>query len=50
LDKSLTRLDRIRTQKRLLLTQGSEIVRRGLASLDEVEEAERQESSTVISA
>ena len=50
LDESLARLDRIRRQKRSLLTRGTEMVRRGLASLDEVEEAERQESSAALEA
>ena len=50
LDESLARLDRIRTQKRSLLTRGTEMVRRGLASLDEVEEADRQESSAALEA
>jgi hypothetical protein len=50
LDESLARLDRIRRQKRSLLTKGTVMVQRGLASLDEVEEVERQESSAVMEA
>ncbi|KAL2196648.1 hypothetical protein P885DRAFT_37161 [Corynascus similis CBS 632.67] len=50
MDESLARLDRIRRQKRLLLTKGRDMVRRGLASLDEVEEAERQESAASVEA
>ncbi|AEO54338.1 hypothetical protein MYCTH_77342 [Thermothelomyces thermophilus ATCC 42464] len=48
LDESLARLDRIRRQKRSLLSRGSEMVRRGLASLDELEEVEQQESGAVL--
>jgi hypothetical protein len=50
LDESLARLDRIRRQKRLLLSKGGDMVRRGLASLDEMEETEREESSAVVDA
>jgi hypothetical protein len=37
LDESLSRLDRLRRQRRSLVTRGSELTRRGLASLDEME-------------
>jgi ABC-type transporter Mla subunit MlaD len=50
LDESLARLDRIRRQKRQLLSKGGDMVRRGLASLDEMEEVERQESNAVVEA
>jgi len=50
LDESLARLDHIRRQKRTLLSKGSDIVRRGLASLDEVEEIENRKSNAVVEA
>ena len=50
LDESLARLDRVRSQKRLLFSKGSDMVRRGLASLDEVEAVEQQESLAVVGA
>jgi len=50
LDESLARLDRIRRQKRTLLSKGGDMVRRGLASLDEVEEMENRESNAVVEA
>jgi len=43
----LARLDRIRIQKRSLVTRSAELVRRGVQSLDELEEIERQESEAV---
>lgn len=50
MDESLARLDRIRSQKRLLFSKGGDMVRRGLASLDEVEAIEQQESLAVVDA
>lgn len=50
LDASLARLDRLRRQKRLLVSRGSDMTRRGLASLDEMEELEREETSAAAGA
>ena len=48
LDESLARLDRIRRQKRTLLSRGSDMIRRGLSSLDEMEDVEQRESAAVV--
>jgi hypothetical protein len=48
LEESLARLDRLRRTKRSLVTRGAEMVSRGLESLDELEELERQESGVVV--
>ncbi|KAK3896392.1 hypothetical protein C8A05DRAFT_48491 [Staphylotrichum tortipilum] len=45
LDESWARLDRLRRQKRMLLSRGGDMVRRGLESLDEMEEADRREAN-----
>ncbi|KAK2589469.1 hypothetical protein QQS21_012854, partial [Conoideocrella luteorostrata] len=50
LDESLNRLERLRRQKRQLLSKGNEMARLGLQSLDELEEEERRESEAVIDA
>ncbi len=42
------RLKRIRVQKRSLESKGVEMVNRGLASLDELESVERDESNAVV--
>lgn len=48
LDEALNRLERLRRQKRQLLTKGNEMARLGLQSLDELEERDRDESEAVI--
>ncbi|KID82168.1 hypothetical protein MGU_10519 [Metarhizium guizhouense ARSEF 977] len=50
LDESLNRLERLRKQKRQLLSKGNEMTRLGLQSLDELDEEERRESEAVIDA
>lgn len=45
LNEALNRLARLRRQKRALKSKGEEMVRRGLQSLDELEEAEQNEAS-----
>lgn len=50
LDESLNRLERLRKQKRQLISKGNEMARLGLQSLDELEEEERRESDAVIEA
>lgn len=50
LQESLGRLQRIRAQRESLTTRGAEMVNRGLASLDELETHEREESNAVVSA
>lgn len=48
LDESLNRLERLRKQKRQLISKGNEMARLGLQSLDELEAEERKESDAVI--
>lgn len=46
----LSRLRRLRQQREHLVEKGGDMVRRGLASLDEMEEAEREESEAIVEA
>jgi hypothetical protein len=49
--EAAAKLARLRRQKRMLITRGSDMVRRGLQSLDELEElegADRQELGAVV--
>lgn len=48
LDEALGRLDRLRRQKRLVVTRGADMVRRGLESLDDLEAAEQRESDAAV--
>ena len=50
LNERLSRLMRLRRQKRQLYEKGAEMLNRGLASMDALEEAERLESEAVVSA
>ena len=45
--ESLSRLRRLRKQKRLVVTKGHDMIRRGLDSLDELERVEAEESAAV---
>ena len=47
-NERFARLARLRQQKRLVKTKGVDMIRRGLKSLDELEEVERCESEAVI--
>ncbi|AEO62101.1 hypothetical protein MYCTH_71551 [Thermothelomyces thermophilus ATCC 42464] len=44
LSEKLTRLRRLRQQKEFLVEKGTDMVARGLSTLDELEEVERQET------
>jgi peptidoglycan hydrolase CwlO-like protein len=45
LDESLSQLESCRKRKKVLMSRGVEMTRRGLDSLDELEEAERADSA-----
>ena len=48
MNERISRLTRLRRQKKMVISRGHEMIRRGLKSLDELEEAERRESDAVI--
>lgn len=48
--EALAKLNRLRVQRSSLVTRGAQMVNRGLQSLDELDERERQESDAVVSA
>lgn len=50
LNERLSRLMRLRRQKRQLVEKGTQMLNRGLASMDELDETERLESEAVVSA
>lgn len=47
-NERIARLTRLRKQKKMVVSKGHDMIRRGLRSLDELEEAERQEADAVI--
>lgn len=48
MNEAIARLIRLRKQKEMARSQGVKLVQRGLRSLDELEEQERQESEAVL--
>ena len=49
-DEAISRMRRIRLQQKLLKERGGEMLRRGLATLDELDEVEREERGEVVAA
>ncbi|OBT60236.1 hypothetical protein VE03_10409 [Pseudogymnoascus sp. 23342-1-I1] len=49
-NEAISRMRRIRLQQKLLKERGGEMLRRGLATLDELDEVEREERGEVVAA
>lgn len=49
-EEAISRMRRLRMQKKLLKERGSEMLRRGLATLDELDEAEQREREEALAA
>lgn len=47
-NERIARLTRLRKQKKMVVSKGHDMIRRGLRSLDELEEAERLEAEAAI--